>query len=111
MKKLISVLTLLAIACSFQTMTGTGLQPNEFTITGELVDLSDKQSQKRDLEVKVTYGSEETGIKELVSGKLEIGRFELRGTIELPIEVSLRVLASETVVGAGDLFCFNLVLR
>lgn len=71
-------------------MIGTDLQPNEFVITGELVGLGYKQSQDQDFYVKITHGSEETGIEELVSGKLENGRFELRGTVEFPIEVSLR---------------------
>lgn len=100
MKKRRSVLTLLAIEFSFQTMIGTDLQPNEFMITDELVDLNEKQSLGQDFDVTVTYGSEETGIEELVSGKLENGRFELRGTVEFPIEVSLRVLAGETEVGS-----------
>lgn len=100
MKKLRSVLTLLAIAFSFQTMIGTDLQPNEFVITGELVGLGYKQSQEQDFYVKITHSREETGIRELVSGKFENRRFELRGTIELPLEVSLRVLAGETKVGS-----------
>lgn len=102
MKKLLSVLTLLAIAFSFKTMIGTGSELNKFVITGELVDLKNTQSQEQDLVVKVTYGSEETGIEELVSGKLENGRFELQGSIESSKEVILRVLAGETVVGYGE---------
>ena len=100
MKKLRSVLILLAIAFSFQTMTGTDLLPNEFVITGKLVGLGYKQSQEQDFYVKITHGSEETGIEELVSGKIEDGKFEVRGTIEFPLEVSFRVLAGETVVGS-----------
>lgn len=102
MKKLLSVLTLLAIAFSFMTMIGTGSELNKFVITGELVDLKDAQSQEQDLDVKITYGSEETGIEELVSGKLENGMFELQGSIESPKEISLSVLAGETVVGYGE---------
>ena len=80
-------------------MADTGLKPNEFLITGELVDLSDSRSQDRDLNVKVTHGTEETGIEELASGKLTDGKFELRGTLELTEEVTLSVLNDDETVG------------
>ncbi|MYD46395.1 MAG: redoxin domain-containing protein [Gammaproteobacteria bacterium] len=102
MKKPLSVLALQAIALSFvgcQLMPGTGLKPNEFVITGELVYFSETQYQEQDLDVKVIYGSEETGFEELVSGKLKNGKFKLRGTIEFPMDVTLSVLRGETEVG------------
>ena len=105
MQKLLFVFTLLPTAFSFvgcQLMLGSGLKPNEFVITGELVDLRGVQSQEQVLDVKVshfTLGTEETGIEELASGKLKNGKFKLRGTIEIPKDVSLSVLRGETEVG------------
>ena len=94
MKKLLLLFGSLVITFSLvgcQMSTGTGLKPNEFLITGELVDLRERQSQEQDLDVKVTYGNEQTGKEELVSGKLSIGQFELRGTLEVPKNVTLSV--------------------
>ncbi|MYD46401.1 MAG: AhpC/TSA family protein [Gammaproteobacteria bacterium] len=95
MKMHLSFFGLLVITLSFvgcQMTTGTGLKQNEFLITGELVDLRDTPSQVQDFDVKVTYSSEETGIEELVSGKLSNGQFELRGTLDIPKDVTLSVL-------------------
>ena len=102
MKKLLPFIGLLVLTVSlvgFQMMADTGLQQNEFLITGELVDLSDSRSQDRDLNVKVTHGTEETGIEELASGKLNDGKFELRGTLELTKEVILSVQNDDEAVG------------
>ena len=102
MKKLLSFIGLLVFTVSFvglQMMADTGLKPNEFLITGELVDLSDSRPQDRELDVKVTHGTEETDIDELASGTLTDGKFELRGTLELTKEVILSVLNDDQTVG------------
>ena len=95
MKILPPFLGLLVITFSFvecPMMADSDVKPNEFLITGKLVDWRDVKSQVHDFDVKVTYGNEETGIKELVSGTLANGEFELRGTLELPKDVTLSIV-------------------
>lgn len=107
MKKLPPFLGLLVITFSFvkcSMMSDTGLKPNEFLITGELVYISHIYGQVQDLSVKVTYDSAETGIEELASGKLIDGKkIELRGTLEFPKEVTLRVVTDDNIDDAGPL--------
>ncbi|MYD46402.1 MAG: redoxin domain-containing protein [Gammaproteobacteria bacterium] len=115
MKMLLSFFGLLVIPFNFvglQMMADTGLKPDEFLITGKLVDLSDSPSHDRDLNVKVTYGTEETGIEELVSGKLRNGKFELRGTLEVPKDVLLSVSNDDDLYGVTQFkLCPNTMTR
>ena len=92
--------------------TDTGLKTNEFLISGELVELRDTQSQIQDLNVKVTYGNEEIGIEELVSGKLSDGKFELIGTLDEPKEVTLTILKGDDAVNTTQFtLCPNAIVN
>ena len=85
-------------------MADTDVKPKEFLITGELVNLRDNRAQVQDLDVKVTYDTylnEETGIEDLVSGKFSEGKFELRGTLEVPTDVTLSVLNEDDIIGVA----------
>ncbi|MCY3540451.1 MAG: TlpA disulfide reductase family protein [Gammaproteobacteria bacterium] len=101
MKTLLSFLGVLTITFGFverQMMADTSLKPNEFLISGELVDVRDIKSELKDLKVKVSVGNEETGVKELVSGEIRDDKFELQGTIEQPTDVTLSVLRGDDIV-------------